>query len=98
MRPAILEKLARALSKINRPGSFCASGSVPTVLPGLEVQGLGPIGLPLTSAQAKALISHCRQAPHGKGTKTVVDTSVRRVWRLEPKHFTLTNPDWKGFL
>ncbi len=94
----ILDKLGEALSKIDRPGTFCVSGTVQTVLPGLEVRGLGPIGLPLAAAQAKQLIKHCEQAPYGKGEKTLVDTSVRRVWRLKPSHFTLKNPDWQQFV
>src|SRR4051812_30197105 len=91
----IREKLSEALSKVDRPGSFCVSGSAPAVLPGLEVEGLGPVGLPLTARQAKALIKHCHRAPHGKGEKTVVDPSVRRVWKMEPGRFSLTNPDWE---
>ena len=95
---SILDKLGEALSKIDRPGTFCVSGTTLTVLPGLEVRGLGPIGLPLTAAQAKELIKRCEQAPYGKGEKTLLDTSVRRVWRLKPSQFTLKNPDWQQFL
>ena len=98
MREAIREKLGQALDKIDRPGTFCVSGSAPAVLPGLEVQGMGPVGLPLTAKQAKEIIKHCDQAPYGKGEKTLVDTSVRRVWRMEPGRFSLTNPDWERFL
>jgi len=57
----VAEKLSRVLEKIDRPGSFCVSGSAPVVLPGLEVKGLGPIGLPLTATQAKELKKHCEQ-------------------------------------
>src|SRR5437868_12090794 len=95
---AILEKLSKALSQIDRPGTFCVGGSAPAVLPGLEVEGLGPIGLPLTAKTAKDLIKHCDQAPYGQGEKTLIDTSVRRVWRMEPHRFALTNPAWKGFI
>jgi hypothetical protein len=91
---AILEKLDRALSQVDRPGTFCVSGKVPAVLPGLEVEGLGPVALPLTTRTAKDLIKHCHQAPYGQGEKTLVDPSVRRVWRLQPDHFQLENPDW----
>ena len=98
MAESTLEKLSQALIEIDRPGSFCVSGSVPAVLPGLEVDGLGPIGLPLTAKQAKELIKHCDQAPYGKGEKTLVDTNVRRVWRMEPDRFSLTNPEWKRFM
>jgi hypothetical protein len=98
MSKALLDKLSQALAKIDRPGSFCASGSVPAVLPGLEVEGLGPIGLPLTTTQAEELKPLCQQAPYGKGEETIVDTSVRRVRQLKPEHFTLTNPEWDQFL
>ncbi len=90
--------LIEVLDKIDRPGSFCASGSVPAVLPGLEVDGLGPVGLPLTAGQADELKKHCEPAPYGKGEETLVDPNVRRVWRLKPDRFALTNPDWEPFL
>jgi hypothetical protein len=98
MASKVPHELADVLSKIDRPGSFCASGSAPAVLPGLEVEGLGPIALPLTARQAKELKKHCEQAPYGKGEQTVVDTSVRRVRHLTPERFALTNPDWEKFL
>ena len=98
MSKEILKELSQAMSKIDRPGTFCVSGSVQTVLPGLEVAGLGPIGLPLTGNQAEDLKKLCEQAPYGKGEQTLVDTSVRRVWRLRPSQFTLRNPEWQRFL
>ena len=98
MRDDLSKKLARALNRVDRPGSFCASGGATAVLPGLEVEGMGPVGLPLTPAQAKQLKTHGQQAPYGKGEETVVDTRVRRVWRIEPGQFSLTNPEWGPFL
>jgi hypothetical protein len=94
----VLERLGGVLGNIDRPGTFCVSGSVPVVLPGLEVGGLGPVGLPLTASGAKELKEHCTQAPYGKGEQTLVDTKVRRVWRLAPDGFRLSNPDWAAFL
>lgn len=98
MSHAVLDKLRQALRTIDRPGSFCASGSARAVLPGLEAAELGSIGLPLSEKQAKELKKHCEQAPYGKGEETLVDPSVRRVWRMTPDRFTLTNPDWESFL
>lgn len=94
----ISEELQRAVCRIDRPDDFCTSGRVPLVLPGLEVEGLGPIGLPLTASQAQDLKSRCIQAPYGKGEETLVDVRVRRVWHLKPDHFSLTNPDWSETL
>ena len=90
----IKEQILESLAGIDRPVSFCASGTLPLVLPGLEVNGIGPIGLPLNESAALELIGCCRQAPYGKGTKTVVDTNVRRVWELDPEQFQLLNPEW----
>ncbi len=53
---------------------------------------MGVVGPPLTKTHARKLIKLCRQAPYGKGTETVVDTAVRRVWELDPAQFKLTNP------
>ncbi|HET6573365.1 MAG TPA: 2OG-Fe(II) oxygenase [Fimbriiglobus sp.] len=98
MAHTISERLHAAIRKINRPGSFCVTGSDRAANPGLEVVGLGPIGLPLIASQASTLKTHCKQAPYGKGEKTLVDTSVRRVWQLDPDRFSLTNPEWPQFL
>lgn len=98
MGRTVAEKLHRILTTIDRPGSFCVTGGGPAPLPGLEVAGLGPIGLPLSPGQAAELKKHCRQAPYGKGEQTVVDATVRRVWQVEPAQFALTNPDWPAFV
>ncbi len=96
--PALGPRLLQALKKIQRPGTFVAQGSVPTVLPGLEVAAIGAVGLPLSGQQARDLKKRCRQAPYGKGEKTIVDTKVRRVWQLGPDQFQLTNPAWELFV
>ena len=98
MAHAISDRLVRALKAVDRPGTFWAGGSGPAPLPGLELTGAGPVGLPLNAGQVKELKKHGRQAPYGKGEKTVVDTHVRRVWQLPPDQFTLTNPDWNPYL
>jgi hypothetical protein len=91
---AFRERLLKTISRVDRPGSVCVSRDLPLIMPGLEVEGIGPIGLPLGEAQARELIKRCSQAPYGKGTETLVDTQVRRVWELDPGEFKLTNPHW----
>ena len=90
----IENQILAILKDIDRPGEYCAKGTTPFVMPGLEVTGIGPIPLPLTQEFAGSLISVCRQAPYGQGTKTVVDTKVRNVWELDPANFVLRNPEW----
>ena len=92
------DALIGALARVDRPGEFCAAGDLPMTLPGLTVEGLGALSLPLAEAQARELIGLCRQAPYGKGVQTLVDTSVRRVWQLEPDRLQFTNPHWETTL
>lgn len=87
-------QLLTKLAKVDRPGAVCICGDLPLTIPGLEVDKVGQIRLPLDGAQARKLIKQCSQAPYGKGTKTLVDTDVRRVWELDPARFELTNPKW----
>lgn len=89
------EGLIQALAKVDRPGEVSAAGDLPLTMPGLEVEGVGTLRLPLAETQARALIKRCRQAPYGKGAKTLVDTDVRRVWEMDPACFELTNPKWE---
>src|SRR5262245_50434742 len=98
MDAAIRQELLATLAKIDRPGTFCTSGTLPPVLPGLEVAGIGPVGLPLATDQAAALKKHAHQAPYGKGTKTLVDTDVRRVWEIDADQVELANPEWPAVL
>ena len=92
------EHLLDALDAIDRPGDVVAAGDRDLTMPGLEVEGVGAIGLPLPKAQARTLIRRCRQAPYGKGTQTLVDTDVRRVWEMDPAQFELTNPKWEALI
>ncbi len=98
MPTTIAKKLLETLETIDRPTAFCVGESVPIIMPGLEINGVGPIGLPINKSQAKELISICHQAPYGKKEKTLVDTSVRRVWAIDSNHLKLTNPQWPDFL
>jgi hypothetical protein len=63
--------------------------------PGLNVNGIGIIGLPLSEHYAKELIKVSHQAPFGKGSQTIVDTTVRKTWELSPDQFELRNPAWQ---
>ena len=98
MAAPVQQQLLELLSKIDRPGTFCTSGPLPPTLPGLEVAGVGPIALPLDKRQAAALKKQAHQAPYGKGTETLVDTDVRRVWEIDADQVVLTNPQWDEIL
>jgi predicted 2-oxoglutarate/Fe(II)-dependent dioxygenase YbiX len=94
MSVQVRKQLLETLKRIDRPETFCASGRLPATLPGLEVTGVGSVALPLEKRQAATLKKCAHQAPYGKGTHTLVDTTVRRVWEIDADHITLANPEW----
>jgi hypothetical protein len=86
--------MTKAIDKAKRSAKFCASGCLPDIAPGIEVEDLGTIKLPLKPKTAKQLIAQCKIAPYGKGTKTLIDKKVRNTFELDPKKFQLTGGDW----
>ena len=58
----------------------------------------GQIALPLLPVQAEQLIAIAERAPYGRGTATIVDTSVRRTWQIGPDHVRLGGKHWQGAL
>src|SRR5262245_20783324 len=87
--PGIGGNLAELLSTVQRPGDFYTVGRVAAVLPRLEVDGVGQVALPLLPVQARQLIEVADRAPYGRGTETIVDTSVRRTWQISPDRVRL---------
>ena len=108
-----MSRLLEILRNVKNPGSFAAGGIAPD-LPNsvLHIKGISkevictvmpkPIHLPIHEQQAKELIEKCSRAPYGRGEKTVLDTSVRRTWQLNPSEFTIVsrelNKTWKTTL
>ena len=92
------QEIIDILEGVESPGTFAVSGSCEgkLIMPCLEVDGLGPIGLPLSRANALALAGRCEQAPFGRGSKTIVDKTVRDTFQLNPDHFQITNPHWNA--
>jgi hypothetical protein len=63
----------------------------------VTVKDVGLTAMPLQEAQARQIIEKARLAPFGKGSETVVDTSVRNTWELNPDQFELGS-DWQAQL
>ena len=85
------------LRNVDCPGSFAVGGACENgvlLMPGLVVDGVGTIGLPLSGIQAIELSKRCEDAPFGRGSVTVVDKSVRNTFQLSPKNFKISNPSW----
>lgn len=87
--------LSKAIDQAAKSSMFCVAGCLPAVDPRIEVDGLGAVKLPLKRALAKELVAHCRVAPYGKGTQTLVDKKVRNTFELDPKKFRLSQ-EWSS--
>jgi hypothetical protein len=83
-----------ALISDEKKASFSAKGSIGEVNPGLQVESIGNIGIPISDHDAKRIIAVSRQAPFGKGSDTIVDTSVRKTWEIDASQLKLTHPKW----
>lgn len=94
LRQGILENL----QALKGSGNFASIGQRPFLFPGLEVKGLGEISFPIQPFQAKALIEQSHKAPFGKGSQTVLDTSVRSAWEIDAENLYFRNPQWESFL
>jgi len=87
------------LHGIHSAGSFAmADHNVEHIHPGLVVEDVGPIRLPLHSDDANALIQVSRRAPFGKGSTTVVDETVRKTWEIDGKELSFENEGWNRWL
>jgi len=70
------EELADLLREVRSGGSFSTRRTAPVDDLSIEVRGVGPLGLPVTAAQAKELRLLARPAKYGHGEQTIVDRRV----------------------
>ncbi len=86
--------LERLLLSINRPGDFYAHGRLFAPMPKLEVDNVGVLSFPVTESQVRALINTAERAPYGKGTDTLVDTTVRDCWQIDGMSIDIGGAMW----
>ena len=97
MEKPYYQSIVDALKSVKRPGLYAAGGEIVMPSPAISLAEEPDIvlGLPLSEAQAKHLIELASRAPFGRGEQTIVDTSVRCTWQLNPTQFSITNPQWE---
>ncbi|HEY0059008.1 MAG TPA: 2OG-Fe(II) oxygenase, partial [Flavisolibacter sp.] len=96
--PDFKKQVLLVLEKINSSGSFVSAGTKPFCFPGLKVKDMDEISFPVNVVQVKELIAQAHKAPFGKGSQTVLDTTVRSAWEIDATDIQLTNPEWNGFV
>ncbi|MCR6641697.1 MAG: hypothetical protein NVV82_22575 [Sporocytophaga sp.] len=94
----INQRILDLLNEIEGNGSFATSGADTIIIPGLHIQGIGEVSIPLLPSQAKEIIQLANKAPFGMGSKTIIDTNVRSAWEIDAGQISFLNKDWFGFL
>jgi predicted 2-oxoglutarate/Fe(II)-dependent dioxygenase YbiX len=95
---SINDAVADVLRTVRTPGDFCAAGRCAMHLPLIEVDGVGPIALPLLPTQAAQLIASAERAPYGRGGQTLVDPAVRRTWQIGADRVHIAGRHWPEML
>jgi predicted 2-oxoglutarate/Fe(II)-dependent dioxygenase YbiX len=95
---SINDALAAVLQGVRTPGDFFATGHCAMHVPLIEVDGAGPIALPLLPAQAAQIIAVAERAPYGRGGDTLVDTSVRRTWQIGADRVRIAGKHWAAMM
>ena len=94
----IKEKFFELLKTIQGNGSFEISGVKKIVLPGLVINGVGEVSIPIPPIQIREIINVSKKAPFGKGSKTITDTTVRSAWEIDADQLSFHNEDWESFM
>lgn len=92
MVTAARDRLARTL-RGDAEAAFSAELTLRMENLSLAVEGLGPVGFPVTPAKARKLASLGKPARFGRGEQTLTDPDVRDTWEI-PKH--LVRAEWNG--
>ncbi|MFE7394827.1 2OG-Fe(II) oxygenase [Streptomyces sp. NPDC057582] len=92
------ERVARLLGGAGAGGSFSARLDAPADGFRLEVDGAGPVVLPLRAPRTRKLIDVASPAVFGRGEETLRDSGVRDTWQIPPELLTLGGPAWPRLL
>ncbi|KAE8904026.1 hypothetical protein PF005_g7449 [Phytophthora fragariae] len=79
-------------------GDFSFGGQADQLppIPGLFVDGVGPVPVPLWEERALKLIDKCDKSPFGHKMDTKLDESVRKSWQLAPDQVHFKNLTWQA--
>lgn len=95
---SVNDALPAILRTVQTPGDFFAASACALQAPLIEVEGIGPIALPLLPTQAAQLITVAERAPYGRRADTLVDTAVRRTWQIGVDRVRIQGRHWSAML
>jgi predicted 2-oxoglutarate/Fe(II)-dependent dioxygenase YbiX len=93
-----IQQLVECINSVEKhEAEFFASGQIDLVTgkDAIEIEGIGPLNLPMRPKDVRELIAKADAAPYGKGTQTIVDVSVRDSLEISASCLSFSN-DWKN--
>ncbi len=93
-----IQQLVDCINSVKKhKAEFFSSGQIGLALTedAIEIEGIGPVNLPMRPKHVRELIAHAESAPYGKGTRTIVDTSVRDSLEIKASYLSFSD-DWKA--
>ncbi len=98
MTDKTLRIIGELMGSVPPTGTFAArrTGSAENLL--IEVEGVGPIRLPVTPAQARRLCEVARPARYGMREQTLLDATVRDTWEVPRERVTVDERQWRETL
>lgn len=76
------QRLAQLLGATRGRGSFSARRTASPDDLHIDVTGVGPLRIPVSTAKARQLIAVARPAQYGRGEQTLTDVTVRHTWQV----------------
>lgn len=98
MTPEPRHRLAALLGTTRGRGTFTARRTAPPADLRLEVAGVGPVQMPVTSAMARQLVAIARPARYGLGEQTLTDARVRDTWEVPKSRVKIDRGNWNHTL
>ena len=86
------------LNKIKGTGKYCTSFSNDFIFPNMEIKGIGEIAFPINDLMAKHIIGIAHKAHFGKGSKTILDNTIRSTWEIDAPNILFNSNNWKNFI
>jgi hypothetical protein len=97
MRERATERIGEVLAGIERGNAVARHATDASDLR-IDVRGVGPLRLPVSSRQAKQLCSVARPARFGRGEETVRDAHVRDTWVVPKSRVKIDTRRWNRTL
>ncbi len=93
-----IDRIAQVLASTGGPGTFATRRTASADELHLDVAGVGPIPLPLSSATARRLCEVARPARYGLRDQTLLDRNVRDAWELGKRQVKIDARRWRATL